>query len=141
MCGPIAAITAPALLTACVVVPAPYSTPPAPQGSAVALGQSVKVGDLTVTPQSVVEDSRCPIKARCVWAGRLVVKTQIDGAGWRDSADMRLGETYGTHGKVVVLVSGEPGKIVERETPPETYRFTYKSGWYTAIEPGPVLVD
>lgn len=118
---------APALLSACAVVPAPDSTPPAPSGSAVALGQRVRVGDLTVTPVSVVEDSRCPINARCVWAGRLVVRTQVDGDGWRDTADMRLGETFGTHGRVIALTSGEPGKIAERETPPEAYRFTYEA--------------
>lgn len=125
--APIAAVVAPALLAACVMVPEPYSTPPAPQGSAVALGQSVKVGDVTVTPLSVVEDSRCPIDARCVWAGRLVVRTQVDGAGWRDSADMRLGETWGTHGHAFALVSGEPGKRTDRETQPGEYRFVYEA--------------
>ena len=123
----LAALLASAVLAACQVVPAPDSTPPAPQGSTVALGQSVQVGDLSVTPVGVVEDSRCPVNARCVWAGRLVVQTRIDGAGWRDSADMRLGETYGTHGKVIALVSGEPGKTAERETPADAYRFVYEA--------------
>lgn len=125
------ATLAPVLLAACAVVPAPDMTPPIPSGSAVALGQKVRVGDVTATPISVVEDSRCPINARCVWAGRLVVRTQIDGTDtdgvrWRDTADMRLGETFGTHGRVIALVSGEPGKTAERETPPEAYRFTYE---------------
>lgn len=120
------AAIAPALLAACAVVPAPDTTPPAPSGTAVALGQKVRVGDVAVTPVSVVEDSRCPINARCVWAGRLVVRTQVDGDGWRDTADMRLGETFGTHGRVIALTSGEPGKTTERETPPEAYRFTYE---------------
>lgn len=122
----ILALAAPAVLAACVMVPAPDSTPPAPAGSAVALGRSVSVGDLTVTPLAVVEDSRCPINARCVWAGRLVVTTRIDGAGWRDRADMRLGETFGTHGRVIALVSGEPGRTTQRATRPEDYRFTYE---------------
>ena len=127
----LAALLAPALIVACAVVPAPDSTPPAPQGSVVALGQSVRVGDLTVTPTAVVEDSRCPTNARCVWAGRLVVRTRIDGTEggerWSNSAELRLGETYGTHGKVVALVSGEPGKTAERETRPEEYRFVYEA--------------
>jgi hypothetical protein len=124
-------LLAPAFLAACVVVPAPDSTPPAPQGSAVALNQSVQVGDLTVTPTAVVEDSRCPINARCVWAGRLVVRTRIDGQAsgerWSDTAELRLGETYGTHGKVIALVSGEPGRSADRETRPEEYRFAYEA--------------
>lgn len=125
------AFFAPALLTACAVVPPPDTALPLPAGSAVALGQKVQVGAVTVTPLSVVEDSRCPINARCVWAGRLVVRTQIDGqAGgeaWRDTADLRLGETWGTHGHVVALVSGEPGKTTDREVRPEEYRFTYEA--------------
>ena len=125
--APIAAILAPALLAACAVLPEPDTTPPAPQGSAVALGQSVKVGEVTVTPQSVVEDSRCPTNARCVWAGRLVVRTQVDGAGWRDSGDIRLGETWGTHGRAVALVSAEPAKQTDHQTQPAQYRFIYEA--------------
>ncbi|RYD62134.1 MAG: hypothetical protein EOP58_13675 [Sphingomonadales bacterium] len=88
------------------------------------------MGDLKVTPLKVVEDSRCPINARCVWAGRLVVRTQIDGTAsagnWRDTANIQLGETYGTHGRIIALTSGEPGKMTNRETQPEEYRFTYE---------------
>lgn len=108
-----------------------------------ALGQKVRVGDVTVTPLAVIEDSRCPIDARCVWAGRLVVRTGIDGRtngeSWRDTADMRLGETFGTHGRVIALTSGEPGKTTARATPPEAYRFVYEAGWNVGTEPGPPL--
>lgn len=124
------AALAPLALAACIVVPEPYSTPPLPKQTPVALGQSVKVGDLTVTPLKVVEDSRCPINARCVWAGRLIVETRIEGTSpdgtWRDGANITLGETYATHGKVIALVSGKPGKTTDRETRPEVYRFVYE---------------
>lgn len=122
-----ASLLAPVALSACVVVPAPDGTPPAPQGSAVGLGQSVLVGDLAVTPLEVVEDSRCPINVRCVWPGRLVVRTRIDGSGWRDTAGLRLWDTYGTHDRAIALVSGEPGKTAERETRPGEYRFIYEA--------------
>lgn len=127
----LAALCASIILSACAVVPAPSSTAPLPERSPVALGQSVRVGHLVVTPLDVVEDSRCPIDARCVWAGRLVVTTRIEGeasAGrWRDTAALQLGETYGTHGSVIALVSGEPGKITDREIRPADYRFSYGS--------------
>lgn len=120
---------APFALAACVAVPEPYSTPVAQEETPVALGQGVRVGDLTVTPLKVVEDSRCPINARCVWAGRLIVDTRIEGktaeGTWRDSANMTLGETYGTHGRVIALVSGEPGRTTDRETRPQDYHFVY----------------
>lgn len=114
------------LLTACVVVPAPEAARPAQQGQVVALGHAVRVGDVAVTPVEVVEDSRCPINARCVWAGRLVVQTRIDGAGWRDTAAIQLGETYGTHGRVIALVTGEPGKTTDHAIRPQDYRFAYE---------------
>lgn len=116
-------------LAACMVVPdAPnVERTPKPAGYAVPIGQPVQVGDLVVTPKGVVEDSRCPENARCVWAGRLIVKTQIDGTGWRDTTDITLGETYGTHDRVIALVSGIPEKKADRETRPEEYRFVYEA--------------
>lgn len=126
---------APALLAltlgGCAVIPdkpQPESVA-LPQGTPVALGQSVTVGGVVVTPTKVVEDSRCPINARCIWAGRLVVTTQIDGAGWRDTADLTLGEPWSTHGIVLALTSGEPGREAGegKETPASAYRFTYEA--------------
>jgi len=126
---------APALLlaglSACAVIPdapRPESVALA-QGTPVALAQAVTVGPVVATPIEVVEDSRCPINARCVWAGRLVVRTRIDGAGWRDTADLTLGEPWSTHGVVLALTSGEPGRMAGegQETPKEAYRFTYEA--------------
>lgn len=118
-------------LAACAVIPDTPSpeTAAVPQGTPVALGQAVTVGPVVATPMEVVEDSRCPINARCVWAGRLVVKTRIDGAGWRDTADLTLGEPWSSHDVVIALVSGEPGKMAGegKETPPSAYRFTYEA--------------
>lgn len=115
-------------LPACAVIPdAPIVTgTPLPEGSSVALMQPVQVGEIVVTPREVVEDSRCPINARCAWAGRLIVRTRIDGAGWRETADITLGETFGTHDFIVALTSAEPGLVAGQETPPDAYRFTYE---------------
>lgn len=43
----------------------------------VALGETQKVAGIAVTPLEVLEDSRCPIEARCVWAGRVQVKSEL----------------------------------------------------------------
>ncbi len=124
-------LTLVAVLGACAIIPnrAGVESIPLAQGSLAALQQSVQVGDLVVTPQAVVEDSRCPINARCVWAGRLVVRTRIDGAGWRDTADLTLGEPFGTHGKVIAMTSGEPAPMAGAggEIVPEDYRFTFEA--------------
>ncbi|HEV2044352.1 MAG TPA: hypothetical protein VGR05_06700 [Sphingomicrobium sp.] len=90
------------------------------------LGQPTRVGALVVTPQALVEDSRCPINVRCVWAGRLVLKTRIDGAGWRETVDLILGEPHSTHGAGLALVSAEPGKIAGAEPSPPASLFGFE---------------
>lgn len=118
---------APFALTACTVVPPPDSTPPQPQGYAVPLGVTVAVGDMVVTPKALVEDSRCPMNARCVWAGRVVVTTRITGPGFSDTADLTLGEPFGTHGKMLALVSVRPERTTQTAIAPGDYRFAYEA--------------
>lgn len=122
----LAALLAPALLAGCTMVPSPASTPPQPQGYTVPFGVPVRVGDLVVTPKKLVEDSRCPMNARCVWAGRVVVTTRIVGADFSDTADLTLGEPYGTHGKMLALVSVRPEKTTQGEIAARDYLFAYE---------------
>ncbi|MGV3554058.1 MAG: hypothetical protein ACO1OD_02265 [Croceibacterium sp.] len=127
---PILALASLALLSGCVVyknAPIVDNGPPAVEGTAVPLRQPVQVGAVVATPISVVEDSRCPENARCVWAGRLIVSTRIDGAGWRETADLTLGEPKQVRDVTIALVSGLPEKQAERETPPSEYRFVYEA--------------
>ena len=119
-------LLAPLLLAACATTPLADAAP-APVGTAVALGQSVSVGALVLTPLKVVTDSRCPINARCVWAGELVVSTQVDGPGWREVAELKLGEPKAVRGTNLMLSSGEPGRMAgAAETAPREYRFTFE---------------
>jgi hypothetical protein len=90
-----------------------------------AIDQPTKVGTVIVTPKVVVEDSRCPMNARCVWAGRVVLKARIDGAGWRETTSLKLGEPYQTHGKIVVLTSVRPEKMTGVQVPPTGYLFGF----------------
>jgi hypothetical protein len=71
--APVFALTAPLLLSGCVT----YKV--RSDGIArVALGETVYVDGPRVTPLAVIEDSRCPIDARCVWAGQVRLKVRID---------------------------------------------------------------
>ncbi|KLE35663.1 hypothetical protein [Aurantiacibacter luteus] len=110
-------------LSACATTAA---TVPSAEGTPVPLGQAVALDDMALTPLAVVEDSRCPINARCVWAGRIVVQTRVAGRGWQESAPLTLGEPAQVHGRIVVLVSAEPGKVAGTQTRSEDYRFVYE---------------
>ena len=92
------------------------------------LNQATRVGALVVTPRAVVEDSRCPINARCVWAGRAIVRSQVDGPGWRETRDLTLGQTIATHGLTLSLTSVEPGKLAGTPAPAAPYLFGFEGG-------------
>ena len=92
------------------------------------LGEATRVGALVVTPRAIVEDSRCPINARCVWAGRAIVRSEVAGAGWRETRDLTLGERVSTHGVSLALTSLEPGKLAGAEAPPLAYLFGFEGG-------------
>ena len=111
-------------LTACTT--APMAGDPVRGDGLAAFGQSTRVGSLVVTPLSLVEDSRCPINARCVWAGRLVLTTRIDGLGWRETALLELGKPYATHGASLALVSAEPGKMAGSSPSPPASLFGFE---------------
>ena len=115
-----------ACLGACVAVPNGPAAGPWPAETPVAFGQAVRVGGLVVTPLNVVEDSRCPMNARCVWAGRVIVQTRIEGAGWRETANLALGEIYTTHGQMLALVAVAPEKTTDHQIQPSEYRFNYE---------------
>jgi hypothetical protein len=93
------------------------------------LGQPTRVGRLVVTPIKLVEDSRCPMNARCIWAGRAVVTTRIDGPGWRETMNMELGRPYIAHGRIgIQLSSVQPEKVAGSQPPPRPYLFGYTGG-------------
>ena len=48
------------------------------------IGQTAYVGGPKVTPLMVLEDSRCPMNARCVWAGQVRLTVRIEtGQGYQ----------------------------------------------------------
>ena len=89
------------------------------------LGQHAYVESLRIRPLKVVEDSRCPINAVCVWAGRLVVRTEIAGSARAETVDLILGTPLALGGVKVTLVAAEPSKLAGAPTAPSDYRFTF----------------
>ena len=92
------------------------------------LGQPTRVGPLIVTPIKVVEDSRCPMNARCIWAGRAIVNTRVDGSGWRETTNLELGKTHYTHGMSIRLSSVQPEEMAGQQGPSQPYLFGFEGG-------------
>jgi len=118
-----------ALMLAACAAPAVPATPPAPPQSnavsplalqiradmarldgelrasgvvAAGIGQQADLGgDVLIRPLAVIEDSRCPNNARCIWAGRLRLRADVSGG----EVEMTLGEpTITAHGPVLLAV-------------------------------------
>ncbi|HJS12026.1 hypothetical protein [Sphingopyxis sp.] len=100
---------------------------PLPDGSDVALGQKAYVDGPLVQPVEVLEDSRCPMNARCVWAGRVRVKmVWIRGNGEKQPFEATLGEPVQLADGQFTLESVRPEKTTNMTIKPSDYRFSFR---------------
>jgi len=106
-------------LAACATVPA------AQAGATAAVGETAYVNGLHVRPVAVLEDSRCPTNVQCVWAGRLVVRSEVVGGSWRRTLDLELGKSQQVADGALTLIAATPGKVAGVEVDPRAYRFTF----------------
>jgi hypothetical protein len=100
---------------------------PLADGSNVAIGQKAYVDGPIVQPVEVVEDSRCPMNARCVWAGRVRVKMLwIRGNGEKQPFEATLGEPVQLADGQFTLESVRPEKMTNVTIKPGDYRFSFR---------------
>jgi hypothetical protein len=93
---------------------------------AAGIGETADLGGgLRVRPLEVLEDSRCPQNARCVWAGRLRLRIAVDGAGEHEVIAGE-GQVQTAHG-AFELVAVSPGPWTDWPADQRTpYRFGFK---------------
>ncbi|MEE4450877.1 hypothetical protein [Novosphingobium resinovorum] len=111
--------------------PAP-EMPPAPPESPLtyaALGQTVTVGGPRITPLQVLEDSRCPMNARCVWAGQVRLRVRIE-SGRGGELELTSGKPATVADGTLELVEVQPDKVAGSDThgavKPSAYRFGFR---------------
>ena len=114
-----------AAVSGCAVIPQ-TAAPVRPAGSAVALNEAVAVGPLLATPLKVVEDSRCPMNARCIRAGEAIVTTRLSDGNTTSTIDLKLGEPVEALGHPVLLSSVTPARMTNTTLAARDYRFTYE---------------
>lgn len=122
----IAALALAALLTLSACATAGRDAPLA-DGSDVALGQRAYVDGPLVQPVAVLEDSRCPMNARCIWAGRVKVQmVWIRGNGDKQPFEATLGEPVQLADGQFTLESVRPEKRTDATIKPGDYRFGFR---------------
>ncbi len=105
-------------------------TPPSvkPDGMNVALGQTAYVDGPKIRPIKVMEDSRCPMNARCIWAGRvrlLVAWVKADG---EQQVELTLGEPAPLADGTLTLTAVNPSKMAGegKGLVPSDYRVSFQ---------------
>ena len=116
-----AAVILAALAAAACATPGPQDA-----GPSAALGEIADVGALKVRPIAIVEDSRCPIDVMCVWAGRVVVRSELIGGSWTETRDLELGRPQQLADGSLTLVEVQPPKRVDQAVDLASYRFTFR---------------
>lgn len=102
-------------------------TTPAPATTVVGLHQWRAFAGKRFRADKVVEDSRCPMNARCVWAGRATIRLTLRDARRTRQADLTLGEAVPFADGKLTLVSVAPERIAGTRTKrPGPYRFAFE---------------
>jgi hypothetical protein len=115
-------LLAPLVLAACATVPAEPSDGVARAG----LGQRVYVDGPYVTPLEVLEDSRCPMNARCVWAGRTRLTVKIDLGSRSETREIASDKPIQVGDGQLALVEVQPDLMAgEQPSPQKPYRFGF----------------
>jgi hypothetical protein len=90
------------------------------------LNETVYVDGLRVTPLKLLEDSRCPAKVQCVWAGRIRIEVRIDLGSRSEMRELTLGEPITVADGSLDLVEVYPEAKADRSISPEDYRFGFR---------------
>ncbi len=88
------------------------------------LNETIRLGDLTVKPLEVIEDSRCPVDVTCAWSGRLVMRAEISGVDGPATISS-LEPFVLPGGGTLVLASVWPNNYHQDRGPREAYRFGF----------------
>lgn len=91
------------------------------------LGQVAVLGDVSIAPIEVLEDSRCPETVQCVWAGQLVVSANVTDRGSSKLRELTLSETFVAGGRTIEFFSARPKAEENLKPLIEDYRFGFRS--------------
>ena len=113
-------LAAPLALAACV------STEP-PDGIARAgLNERVYVDGPYVTPLAALEDSRCPMNARCVWAGRVRLSVRIDLGSRSETREIASDAPIRVADGYLTLAEVQPDRMADNQAgSPRPYHFGF----------------
>ncbi len=79
-----------------------------------------------MTPLRVLEDSRCPMEARCVWAGQVRLLVRIGTGRNRSVREITSSKPINLAYGALELVSVMPPRSTQRSIRARDYRFAFR---------------
>lgn len=89
------------------------------------IGESVTTLSVTISPQEIISDSRCPADVTCIWAGTVEVKTTLATPVAHGEHILKLGEPQIFGDFTVTLTEVTPIKTQE-SIPDSAYNLTFE---------------
>ncbi len=121
------------LLVGCSAPSSPASAPvPVQEADGLArarIGETITVGGPRVTPLAVLEDSRCPMNARCVWSGRVRLQVRVHLGSGSAITELTQGHPVPVADGTLELVEVQPEPIASAGSSPiaaADYRFGFR---------------
>ena len=111
-------------LSACAT---PQEIPGCLQFDCVALGERQELTDnVAVRPLKVIEDSRCPIEAECVWEGRVIVQAELALGNATRLISLDTSRPLRIQKGMLGIAEAAPEMSIEwSPIPEESYRFAF----------------
>ena len=98
----------------------------AKDASNVRLGQTVIVDGPKIRVTRILEDSRCPMNARCIWAGRVKIQALWIRPSGNQPFEVVLGEPTQLADGKITLTSARPDRRTDKKIKPSDYRFSFE---------------
>ncbi|WFL76887.1 hypothetical protein P7228_12925 [Altererythrobacter arenosus] len=112
---------------ACATKSEEVAVPGCTEMACVAIGEAATLNELLVaTPLEVLEDSRCPAEADCIWEGRVLLKTRLDLGHETITVQLDSGEPLRINGGYLRLAEVAPYASTQwSPIAPGHYRFGF----------------
>lgn len=91
------------------------------------VGETGSFGDIKVTFNEFVQDSRCPVDVQCIQAGAVTVNVTYDVGGTKKTLNMPSDEVPQEYmGYEISIIGVKPDRKSQVEIPPKNYVITFK---------------
>lgn len=92
----------------------------------VRFGDRVSTLGISITPTELLEDSRCPKGAECIWEGTVRVRATLESGLGSGNQEFRLREPITTEAETVTLLDVQPSAVLGEEIQEEDYIFVFR---------------